>query len=80
MSTPAYLRDSCNSPVEIHGSVRIGSRYQFVIPKVVRDKLSIHPGDSLITLTLAGALGLIHSSSLPRLISYIDTQLETSPQ
>lgn len=75
MQIPEYLKDTCEGPVEMHGSVRVGSRYQFVIPKAVRDQLSIDAGDTLMTLTRAGALGLIPTSSLPRLIAYIDTQL-----
>ncbi len=46
--------------VEIMGSVRVGARGQIVIPKEVRDRLGIEPGDSLLTVLKGGkAVGFV---------------------
>lgn len=37
--------------VKMHGSVTVGTKWQIVIPKDVRDMLEITEGDTLMTIT-----------------------------
>lgn len=64
----------CN--IEMHSSVTVWSKGQVVIPKTVRDHLSIQPWDSLVTLTQWNtAIGFVKSDNLPELINYLKQQL-----
>ena len=40
--------------VKMHGSVTVGTKWQIVIPKDVRDMLEIGEGDTLMTMTKYG--------------------------
>ncbi len=40
--------------VKMHGSVTVGTKWQIVIPKDVRDMLGITEGDTLMTMTKYG--------------------------
>jgi AbrB family looped-hinge helix DNA binding protein len=40
--------------VKMHGSVTVGTKWQIVIPKDVRDMLEITEGDTLMTMTKYG--------------------------
>ena len=62
--------------VKMHGSVTVGTKGQVVIPKDVRDKLSIKSGDTLTVITKGGiAIGLIKNSDLPALLSYLQNEI-----
>lgn len=43
-----------NTGVKMHGSVTVGTKWQIVIPKDVRDMLEIGEGDTLMTITKYG--------------------------
>jgi AbrB family looped-hinge helix DNA binding protein len=45
---------SVNTGVKMHGSVTVGTKWQIVIPKDVRDMLEINEGDTLMTMTKYG--------------------------
>ena len=42
---------SVDTGVKMHGSVTVGTKWQIVIPKDVRDMLEIAEGDTLMTIT-----------------------------
>ena len=45
---------SRNIGVKMHGSVTVGTKWQIVIPKDVRDMLEIGEGETLMTITKYG--------------------------
>lgn len=63
----------------MYGSVVVGSKGQVVIPKDVRDELSINPGDSLIVLTKHGkAIGMIKSDDMREFMEYMQREMSLS--
>ena len=72
-----HSHDECSLvQTEIHSSVVVWSKGQIVIPKDVRDKLSIKSGDTLTVITKGGiAIGLIKNSDLPALLSYLQNEI-----
>ena len=43
--------DNTSCDMKMYGSVTVGTKGQIVIPKEIREDLSINPGDTLMILT-----------------------------
>ena len=62
--------------VRMFGSVVVGSKGQVVIPKDVRDELSIHTGDTLVVVTKHGkAIGMIKADDLHEFMEYMKREM-----
>lgn len=72
---PAY---DCG--VRMYGSVVVGSKGQVVIPKDVRDELSISPGDTLIVVTKHGkAIGMVKADDIHEFMEYMKREMSKFP-
>ncbi|HRU49908.1 MAG TPA: AbrB/MazE/SpoVT family DNA-binding domain-containing protein [Candidatus Absconditabacterales bacterium] len=56
------------SSIKIEGSASVGTKGQIVIPKNVREKFKLKPGDDLIVLSSDDAIFLVKSESLENMI------------
>jgi AbrB family looped-hinge helix DNA binding protein len=65
----------CEKPnLSILWVVTVGTKWQIVIPKEIRDKLGIFPGKKFITLLKDDKyLGLVDHENMDDLKKYIDT-------
>lgn len=64
-----YLQDF---QIEDCGKVRIGERYQFVIPNFIRKKLGIKEGDNLVVIWKSkDGIGFIKNDNIDSLFEYI---------
>lgn len=69
-------RQGSECDVRMYGSVVVGSKGQVVIPKDVREELSISPGDTLIVVTKHGkAIGMIKSDDLHEFMEYMKREM-----
>jgi len=58
--------------VKMHGSVTVGTKWQIVIPKDVRDMLSIWEWDTLMTMTKYGKfVGFIKAEDMQDFINLL---------
>jgi AbrB family looped-hinge helix DNA binding protein len=75
MSEQAVSKTLCD--VKMYGSVTVGTKGQVVIPKEIRDDLSISPGDVLIILTKHGkAIGMIKADDMPAFMEYMQQEMK----
>ncbi len=56
------------SPIKIEWSASVGTKWQIVIPKNVRDKFKLKSGNDLIVLSSDDAILLVKSESLENMI------------
>ncbi len=56
------------SSIKIEWSASVGTKWQIVIPKNVREKFKLKPGDDLIVLSSDDAIFLVKSESLENMI------------
>lgn len=62
--------------VKMHGSAKVGSRWQIVIPKDIRDTLKIAPDDTLLIFTKHDTMvWLIKADDLEHFIEYIKSEM-----
>ena len=65
--------------VKMHGSVTVGTKWQIVIPKDVRDMLDISEGDTLMTMTKYGKfVGFIKAEDMSDFIELLKTECNIS--
>ena len=57
--------------VESQGFIKIGTKYQFVIPSFVRKELGIQTGDYLLVLGKERGLGFIKNDNLEFIFEYL---------
>lgn len=58
--------------VKMHGSVTVGTKWQIVIPKDVRDMLEINEWDTLMTMTKYGKfVGFIKAEDMQNFIDLL---------
>lgn len=70
-------KTSCG--VKMHGSVTVGTKWQIVIPKEVRDMLEISEGDTLMTMTKYGKfVGFIKAEDMSDFIELLKTECNIS--
>lgn len=63
--------------IKMYGSVTVGTKGQVVIPKEIRDNLSINPGDVLMVLTKHGrAIGMIKADDMPAFMDYMKNEMK----
>ncbi len=61
--------------VKMHGSVTVGTKWQIVIPKDVRDMLQISEGDTLMTMTKYGKfVWFIKAEDMEEFISLLKSE------
>lgn len=61
--------------VKMHGSVTVGTKWQIVIPKDVRDMLDITEGDTLMTMTKYGRfVGFIKAEDMEDFIELLKSE------
>jgi AbrB family looped-hinge helix DNA binding protein len=61
--------------VQMHGSVTVGTKWQIVIPKEVRDMLGIREWDTLMTMTKYGKfVGFIKADDMEEFIDLLKTE------
>lgn len=66
---------SLRSGVKMHGSVTVGTKWQIVIPKDVRDMLEIQEGDMLMSMTKYGKfVGFIKADDMEEFIELLKTE------
>ncbi|MCK9466809.1 MAG: AbrB/MazE/SpoVT family DNA-binding domain-containing protein [Candidatus Absconditabacterales bacterium] len=56
------------SSIKIEGSASVGTKGQIVIPKNVREKFKLKPGDDLVVLSSDDAIFLVKSENLENMI------------
>jgi len=62
--------------VQMFGTVKVGEKWQIVIPKEVRDIAEIKPGDVMIVIMKhEKAIGIIKQDDLPALIAYLQEEM-----
>ena len=67
---------SCNS-IRMSATVRVGEKWQIVIPTDVREELEIKPGDTLQVLVKAGkAIGLIKTDNMLAFMEYLSEEIQ----
>ena len=65
--------------VKMHGSVTVGTKWQTVIPKDVREMLDISEGDTLMTMTKYGKfVGFIKAEDMTDFIELLKTECNIS--
>ncbi|OIP53254.1 hypothetical protein AUK10_02570 [Candidatus Gracilibacteria bacterium CG2_30_37_12] len=75
MADKTITETSCD--VKMYGSVTVGTKGQVVIPKEIRDDLSINPGDILMILTKHGkAIGMIKADDMPAFMEYMQQEMK----
>lgn len=63
--------------VRMHGSVTVGTKWQIVIPKEVRDMLDIQEGETLLTMTKYGKfVGFIKTEDVKEFIDLLKTECD----
>ncbi|MBX9809024.1 AbrB/MazE/SpoVT family DNA-binding domain-containing protein [Candidatus Gracilibacteria bacterium] len=73
--TKKELPNKASSGVKMHGSVTVGTKGQIVIPKDVRDMLSITEGDTLMTMTKYGKfVGFIKAEDMSDFIDLLKSE------
>jgi AbrB family looped-hinge helix DNA binding protein len=61
--------------VKMHGSVTVGTKWQIVIPKDVRDMLEISEWDTLMTMTKYGKfVGFIKAEDMTEFIELLKAE------
>ena len=61
----------------LHSMVTVGTKWQVVIPKDVREKLNIKPWDKLMTITKWNiAIGFIKSDKLPQVLEHLNQEMQ----
>ncbi len=66
-----------NHDVRMCGTVTVGPKGQVVIPKEVRERLDIKPGDNLVVIIKADrAVGMIKAENIPEMIKYIESEMD----
>lgn len=62
--------------VRMFGSVTVGTKGQVVIPKEVRESLSINPGDTLVVVTKhSKAIGMIKTDDMEAFMEYMKKEM-----
>lgn len=62
----------CSGEIKLIGTVSVGPKGQVVLPKEVREKLQIEPGDSMtILLKDDKYVGVIKNDDISELMEYI---------
>jgi len=56
------------SSIKIEWSASVGTKWQIVIPKNVREKFKLKPGDDLVVLSSDDAIFLVKSENLENMI------------
>ncbi|MFA5917361.1 MAG: AbrB/MazE/SpoVT family DNA-binding domain-containing protein [Candidatus Gracilibacteria bacterium] len=60
--------------IKLYGTTNIGPKGQIVIPKEIRDKLNLNPGDSItILLKDDKYVGLVKNQDVRELIEYVNS-------
>ncbi len=60
--------------IKLYGTTNIWPKWQIVIPKEIRDKLNINPGDSMtILLKNDKYIGLVKNQDVNELIEFINS-------
>ena len=73
--TKKELPNKASSGVKMHGSVTVGTKWQIVIPKDVRDMLNITEGDTLMTMTKYGKfVGFIKAEDMSDFIDLLKSE------
>lgn len=76
MTQKTQLSDDTPCDMKMYGSVTVGTKWQVVIPKEVRDTLGIEPGDILMVLTKQGkAIGMIKADDMPAFMAYMQAEI-----
>ncbi len=69
------LPAKANVGVKMHGSVTVGTKWQIVIPKDVRDMLGITEGDTLMSMTKYGKfVGFIKAEDMGDFINLLKAE------
>lgn len=69
--------DEASCDVKMYGSVTVGTKWQVVIPKEIREDLDINPGDTLMVLTKHGkAIGMIKADDMPAFMAYMQAEMK----
>ena len=72
-----FAHDDTECDVKMFGSVTVGTKWQVVIPKEVREALNINPGDTLMVLTKHGkAIGMIKADDMPAFMEYMLSEMK----
>lgn len=60
--------------IKLYGTTNIWPKWQIVIPKEIRDKLDLNPGDSItILLKDDKYVGLVKNQDVRELIEYVNS-------
>jgi AbrB family looped-hinge helix DNA binding protein len=60
--------------IKLYGTTNIWPKWQIVIPKEIRDKLNLNPGDSItILLKDDKYVGLVKNQDVRELIEYVNS-------
>ena len=77
MATEKCPHDDPECDVKMFWSVTVGTKWQVVIPKEVRETLNINPGDTLMVLTKHGkAIGMIKADDMPAFMEYMQAEMK----
>ena len=69
------LPNKKHAGVKMHGSVTVGTKWQIVIPKDIRDMLEINEGDILMSMTKYGKLvGFIKAEDMSDFIDLLKSE------
>ena len=69
------LANKKHAGVKMHGSVTVGTKWQIVIPKDIRDMLEINEGDILMSMTKYGKLvGFIKAEDMSDFIDLLKSE------
>lgn len=72
-----YTKMTCSHPkMKIEGTASVGTKWQIVIPKNVRNKFDLKTGSDLVVLSSDHAMVLIKSENLKEMISYFEEIVE----
>ena len=64
--------------VKIELLAGVGSHGQVVVPKKIRDALSIFPGDALFAVTkLKAAVGMVKAQNVPRMMEFLRKEVKS---
>nr|MDD3720485.1 AbrB/MazE/SpoVT family DNA-binding domain-containing protein [Candidatus Gracilibacteria bacterium] len=67
------MKECENHEIKLYGTTTIGPKGQLVIPKDIRDKLNLNPGDSMtIVLSDDKFIGLIRNQDIRELMEYLE--------
>lgn len=74
-----YKKMHCEHPkMKIEGTASIGSKWQIVIPKSVREKFDLKTWNDLVVLSSDFATILIKSENLKEMLSHFEQIIEQS--